>query len=183
MFQWCFPFSCTTKIHHCKNHGVLNKIANPECSGCINVGSCRSAAATCKRSQVLCTSEKRRGEPQLSIGKRWCSATTLAAGPTEWLKFFKTFAVFLGFRFFVADESCSVGQASFLHRSTVDASEIWVVSVGEQVLLSRWPCRLVRAFSIETKPALVGPLSWACVRKTSSGWPIWRRTPRRPPCP
>ena len=43
-------------------------------------------------------------------------ACMAAAGPTEWLKFFKTFAVFLCFRFFVADESCSVGQASFLHQ-------------------------------------------------------------------
>ena len=48
---------------------MLNKLANLECSGCIIVGSCRSAAATCKRSQVLCTSERRRGELQLSIGK------------------------------------------------------------------------------------------------------------------
>ena len=47
----------------------------------------------------------------------------------------------------------------FASVSAVDASEIWVVSVGGQVLLSRWPCKLVRAFSFETNPSLVRPLS------------------------
>ena len=33
------------KVQHCMSHGVLNKNADPECSGCISVRSCRSAAA------------------------------------------------------------------------------------------------------------------------------------------
>ena len=48
------------------SRAVHNKNADPDCSGCISVRSCRSAAATCKRSQDLCTSEKSRGELQLS---------------------------------------------------------------------------------------------------------------------
>ena len=45
MFQWCFSFFLHKKVQHCKSHGVLNKSADLECSGCISVGSCRSAAA------------------------------------------------------------------------------------------------------------------------------------------
>ena len=40
-----FPFFLHKKVQHCKRHGVLIKNADPECSGCISVRSCRSAAA------------------------------------------------------------------------------------------------------------------------------------------
>ena len=46
--QGCFngvPLFLAQKVQHCKSHGVLNKNADPECSGCISVRSCRSAAA------------------------------------------------------------------------------------------------------------------------------------------
>ena len=45
MFPWCVPFFLHKKVQHCKRHGVLDKNADPECSGCISVRSCRSAAA------------------------------------------------------------------------------------------------------------------------------------------
>ena len=88
-----FPF---LKVQHCKRHGVLNKNADLECSGCISVRSCRSAAAanTCNfsanaehlvprlRPGPLDNVQRSHVELQFSISRpEWnCQSASLAGG-------------------------------------------------------------------------------------------------------
>ena len=91
-----FPFFLHKKVQHCKRHGVLNKNADPECSGCISVRSCRSAAAanTCNfsanaehlvprlRPGPLDNVQRSHGELQFTISRpEWnCQSASLAGG-------------------------------------------------------------------------------------------------------
>ena len=113
-------------------------------------GSCRQGTS--------CKLAKRLGIPVEWVKIPFVPACMAAAGPTEWLKIFKTFCSFSGLPFLRCRRVMFRWAGIVLALvSTVDASEFWVVSVGEQVFLGD-----IRTFSIETNPLLVLPLSWAC---------------------